>query len=127
MIIETLEDPQEYAKIHETVFGKQPQEIPQECIVGRRVDRTIVAFISGFWLAHNHFYIQWGGVLPEYQGVGYLRHLSDILHDHIEYDMVVQNTNSVMIRTMLKLGFTIIGVMIQQDKLYVQLKRNRHG
>ena len=127
MILEPLQDEKEYRRIHELVFNTTPEPLPQHVIVGRNSDRDIVGFISGFWNSNDSFYIQWAGVLPAYQKGAYLRHFGQILDPNTTYDMAVENTNTVTIKLVLSVGFIPIGVILQGNKLFVQLKREKHG
>ena len=125
--LETLNDAREYARLHELVFNQPPPIIPAVVTVGRNDRGDIVGFVSGFWNSDDGFYIQWVGLLPEYQRSGYLRYYRLLLSDSVTYDTAVRNTNIVALKTTLSIGFIPIGVIQQDNKLYVQLKREKHG
>ena len=127
MKLEILNDPQEYRRIHQRVFNRTDFKVPPVVIVGRNDNGDIVGFISGFWNNDDSFYIQFAGVLPEYQKGPYLRYLSNCLDNNTNYDMAVENTNTVTLKTVLSIGFIPIGYMSQEDKNFVMLKRKKHG
>ena len=125
--IENLEDQEEYKRIHGTVFNEPIHDIPKVVVVGRNESGSIVGFVSGFWLSHDSFYIQYSGIMPEFQGNGYSAQLSQILHENITYNLAIRNDNTAAFITTLKLGFIPIGVILKDNKLFVQLKRDKNG
>lgn len=128
MIIEELKDAETYKELYKSVFNSDCDAVPPTVIVGRKRDGgNIVAFIAGFWNNSNSFYIQNGGVLPEFQRSGVLRYFSCVLDDAVTYDMAVRNTNVVMLKTALSIGFIPIGCLLQGDGLFIQLKRQKNG
>ena len=124
MRIELLDDKEEYRRLHELVFGKSDFDVPDVVHVGIRSDGVTVGFVAGFWLATNHFYIQFAGVLPEHQKHGHLRYLNSVLKDDITYDLMVRNTNTVALGMVLKVGFIPIGCIMKDNNLYVQVQRS---
>ena len=126
MKVEILNNEEEYKRIHELVFNRTDIRVPPVVIVGRNNDGNIVAFVSGFWNSDDSFYIQYSGVLPEYQKGGYLRYLVSIFDPHVTYDAAIENTNAIALKTALSVGFLPIGIIYQENKLFVQLKREKN-
>lgn len=85
MRIEILNDSEEYKRLHELVFGRLEHDIPQVVKVGYSDSGDAVAFVAGFWISDDHFYIQYAGVLPEYQKRGFLRYFSAVLMSGVTY------------------------------------------
>jgi hypothetical protein len=127
LIIETLHDEEEYRRIHGLLFNQPLEKVPPVVQVGRNDTGAIVAFVSGFWIESNHFYIQFSGVLPEYQKAGYLRYLGCVLENNITYDLAIENVNTVAIKIALSVGFVPIGFIKRGNKSFVQLERKQHG
>jgi hypothetical protein len=123
MRIELLDDKEEYKRLHKLVFGRSDIDVPDVVHVGVRSDGVTVGFVAGFWLANNHFYIQWAGVLPEYQKRGHLRYFKSTLKDDATYDMAIRNDNLVTLKTVLSVGFIPIGCIMKENKLYIQVQR----
>ena len=127
MKVEQLNDDDEYRRIHGLVFNRTDFDIPKVVFVGRNDAENIVAFISGFWNSYDHFYIQFSGILPEYQKSGILRYLGCVLNNNICYEVAIENANTVALKTALSVGFIPVGGIVQDDKYFVQLKRDKHG
>ena len=126
-LVLSLEDAEEYRRIHGLVFNRTDIDVPPAVIVGRNDDGDIVAFISGFRLADDHFYIQFSGVLPAYQKAGYLRYLECVLDNNVWYELAIENTNIVALKIALGVQFIPMGFIKQGEKYFVQLKRDKHG
>ena len=127
MIVEELKDDVEYQRIHEAVFKKTPVDIPATILIGRNDDGQIVAFVAGAWLKTDHFQIRYSGVLPEYREGGYVRYLAFVLGNDISYDLAIENTNITAHKIALSVGFVPMGVLLQDNTLYIQYKREKHG
>lgn len=124
MQIEVLENEAEYKQLHRRVFGKTVDK-PPVVYVGRGGSGDAVAFVAGFWNTDDHFYIQYAGVVPEYQKRGYLRYLASIFQNDIEYSMSVVNTNIDALRIALSVGFVPVGFYLRGDTYFVQLERGK--
>ena len=127
MKVEILQDDEEYRRIHGLVFNRTDFDVPAVVFVGRNDDGNIVAFISGFWINGDHFYIQFSGVLPEYQKGGYVRYLGGILKDTVCYELSIENINLIALKIALSVNFVPVGMIKQDDKWFVQMKREKHG
>ena len=83
-----------YPKLHREVFGKDV-ETPEVVIVHKNQSGEIVGFVSGHWELDGTFYIEFAGVLPEYQNKGYLRYIKKILDPCVNYLTAVVFINVV--------------------------------
>ena len=121
--IEILEDGEEYKRLYHAVFNTPNDDIPDVVFVVRHGDGCAVGFMAGFWNSDDHFYIQFSGVLPEFQKHGYSRYFSALLKDDITYDAVVRNDNVAALIIALRVGFIQIGMTLKDKKLYVMIQR----
>jgi len=121
--IEILKDKEEYKRLYNAVFSIPNDDIPDVVFVVRHGDGCAVGFMAGFWNSHDHFYIQFSGVLPEYQKHGYTKYFNALLKDNITYDAVVKNSNVAALIVALRVGFMPIGVTLKDKKLYVMIQR----
>jgi hypothetical protein len=66
-------------------------------------------------------------VLPEYQKTGYLRYLASVLDDNVCYELAIGNINVIAQKIALSVGFVPMGSILQDDKLFIQYKREKNG
>jgi hypothetical protein len=111
MIVEELKDRDIYLKLCEKIIGIQPPyEPPDIVIVAKSDDGIIKAFLSGYISYDNSFYIQYGGMLPEYQGKGITKRcFLSMLDSDITYVIAVDNTHTAMMQLLLSIGFIPFG------------------
>ena len=121
--IEILEDGEEYKRLYHAVFNTPNDDIPDVVFVVRHGDGCAVGFMAGFWNSDDHFYIQFSGVLPEFQKHGYSRYFGALLKDDITYDCIIRNDNVAALIIALRVGFIPIGMTLKDKKLYVMIQR----
>jgi hypothetical protein len=123
MQIEILEDEGEYRRLYNAVFDTPISHIPDVIFICRHSDGRTVGFVAGFWNSDDSFYIQYSGVLPEFQGDGYTRYFDSMLRKDITYDCIIKNTNPKALIVALKVGFIPIGMTQKDNKLYIMVQR----
>ena len=124
MDVELLEDEEEYYRIYNAIFSTGANFVPDVVHVVRGDNRCTVGFMAGFWLGSNHFYIQFSGVLPEYQKNGYTRYFGALLNDGVTYDCIIKNTNVAALVVALKNDFIPIGITQKENKeIYIMIQR----
>lgn len=125
MIIEELKDYSKYHELCKEILGITVTEIPDIIIIAKTDDKNIVAFLSGYISYDNSFYIQYAGVLPEYQKKGLTkRYFSSMLDKNITYITIVRNTFIVMMKLLLSMGFIPFGCRYDDKKeFYIEWAR----
>ena len=126
MKIEPLKNRADYPALHNLVFGFEA-EAPKVITVLKTDNYDTVGFLSGFWLETGVFYIEYAGVLPEYQLKGYLKYISKMLNAETTYITAVENINVVAIKTLLSIGFIPMGFNMKGGKAFIELQRSNHG
>jgi hypothetical protein len=123
MRIELLENKEDYPSMHKLVFGVEVQA-PKVVTVLKSDNYDTVGFLSGFWLENGVFYIEYAGILPTHRMKGYLRNISKMLEPGVSYITAVENINTVVIKTLLSIGFIPMGSNYKGGKYFVELQRS---
>jgi len=121
MKIRELKDKEIYPQLHMHVFGTVV-EAPETVIIGES-HGEIIGFLSGHWELNGTFYIEFAGILPEFQNKGYLRYLKKILDPCVNYLMAVRHDNVVTGKTLYSVGFMPVGSRYHDDTFYIEWLR----
>lgn len=117
-----IEDRTGYHAYHKQVFGVEPDRVPEKIFLAKK--ETVVGFVAGHKNFSGEFYIEYAGVLPEYQKLGYLRYISSILN-HIggPFITAVDNENKETVKILISLDFRIIGFRTISNRSYIEFAR----
>jgi len=86
----------------------------------------IMGFLSCFQSKQDEVYVMWGGFREEYRGIGVrgkIKQARDYLHERYKSVITtVENSNTVMLKLYLSLGYLIYGIKYSKDHhTYVEL------
>ena len=118
-----LENKDLYPKLHKQVFGTDDFKMPETVYIAKTDDDVIFGFVSGNWNFDGSFYIEFAGILPEFRTKGYLRHLKSILIPNVNYITVTHQDNILAQKTLLSIGFKIIGCRCDPGGFYIEWAR----
>jgi hypothetical protein len=117
-----------YKWLHGRIFGSTDGLIiPSEVFVAQKDNGDTFGVVSGHWNFDKSFYIQYAGILPEYQKGAYLRHINAILKNiGKSFITVTANTNIPAMKTLLAIGFVPIGTRtdVKDGTFYVEWSRS---
>ena len=122
MKIEILKNDDVYLRLHKDVFGTDNVKIPEVVYAAKTDDGVIFGFISGNWNFDGSFYMEFAGILTEFRKKGYLRYLNNMLLPNVSYITVTHNDNVVAQKTLLSMGFRVIGCRYD-GQFYVEWAR----
>ena len=104
----------EYPGLFTKVFGKPPT-LPLPPIVA--ITKGKEGFLSGYWHGSQTFYIQYCGVMPEYQGkdfgTGYLKEGLGYIVENLNAKFFVTytpNWNTPAMKVLINCGFYVFGI-----------------
>lgn len=123
MEVYILKDPDIYNKLHECVFGQYVNRIPEVVYAAKTSDGVTFGFISGNWNFDGSFYLEYAGILPDFRRKGYLRHLKSMLLPNVTYITVTNQDNVLAQKTLLSMGFKIIGCRYDDGGFFVEWAR----
>lgn len=114
-------------EVHSTVFGKTRPASDDRitfALATQHDDGTPIAYITGQERGSGTLYIQYGGAFPDSKATTLIwKSFQEALYYcKIHYKRVallVENTNSSMIRLALKAGFKIIGTRTFEGAIYL--------
>ena len=109
MEMNILKDNDLYRSLHKTVFGTDDVKVPEIVYLAKNNDNVTFGFISGHWNFDGSFYIEYAGILPEFQKKGYLRYLKQMLFPNVSYITATHNDNAIAQKALLTMGFRVIG------------------
>ena len=113
-----------YPELFRQIFNKECKEIPAVVNYGFRKDGTPTGFLAGHWELEDTFYIEYAGILPEFQKKGWVRYIKKLIDPCINYLTAVENTNVETGRILYAIGFIPIGCRYHDDTFYIEwLKR----
>ncbi|MGB2828059.1 MAG: GNAT family N-acetyltransferase [Dehalococcoidales bacterium] len=130
MKIEAFKDYDKFTELCKEVLGITVTTIPDIIIVAKTDNGNIAAFLSGYISYDNSFYIQYAGVLPEYQKKGLTRsYFTAMLDKDITYITIVENTHIVMMKLLLAMKFIPFGCRHSTDNnFYIEwIRRAKNG
>lgn len=113
-----------YSELFKEIFNKDCKEIPEVVKYGITKDGEKTGFLAGHWELDGTFYIEYAGILPEYQKKGHLRYLKHIIDPCVNYLTAVENTNVMTGKILYSIGFIPVGSRYHDDTFYIEwLKR----
>jgi len=108
-----------YGKLFCDCFGTWEEHHVPDFVLLNVTDKDITGFMSCFQTKQHEVYVMWGGVRPEYRGIRTkqrLRQARDYLHERYTSVITsVENTNTVMLKLYLSLGYIIYGIKTSTD------------
>lgn len=116
-----------YKTLHKQVFGSDDCKIPEVVYIAKTDDDVIFGFISGNWNFDGSFYIEYAGILPEFQKKGYLRHFKKMLLPGVNYITVTHRDNVESQKTLLSMSFKIIGCRFDGEFYVEWARRVKNG
>ena len=113
-----------YPELFKRIFLKDCKDIPEVVEYGKTKDGEITGFLAGHWELTGTFYIEYAGILPEYQKKGWARYSRKLIDPCVNYLTAVKNTNVETGRILYAMGFIPIGCRHHDDSFYIEwLKR----
>ena len=119
-----------YPLLYSQVFKvADPAHQPAFVYIGRREDEY-VGFVAAY--AHNleTVYIQYAGMLPEFQGypaLPFFKQAFEAIHEEYRFILtVIENTNVRALKGAMTFGFRVIGIRMATDgSLMVELLKEK--
>ena len=121
--VEILEDKELYSQLHYQVFGTNNGKVPEVVYVAKTKDGVIGGFVAGHWEMTGIFYIEYAGALPEFRRKGWLRYIKMLLDPRISYLTVTEHTHTLIMKTLLSVGFIPVGSRYHDDTFYIEWAR----
>ena len=128
MILKTEIDPAVYPIYFENIFGHKPSRVPDEVYVVENDNGEAVGFVAGHFTFDESFYIEFAGILKQFQKGPFLRYLEFVL-DSIKTSFITatETHNTVTMKILIKMNFIPIGFRTAGDKSYVEWMRGYDG